>query len=86
MSNDGTRKSYTFLGIHPNNENYVLLLDHITQDAYKKYIPNIIRGEWYVGEYDSNFFCYKKMSHLIKELESIKNRIESNKKNSVKNA
>lgn len=44
----GNPNFYEFLCVHPHNNNYVLLLDGITKDAPKFYIPNIInQPEWY---------------------------------------
>lgn len=66
---------YEFLCVHPHNENYILALDIITQDAPKLYIPTLLGGEVYVGEYDSKFFLKIEIEYHKKEISSLKERI-----------
>ena len=50
--------------LHPNNENYIFVLDSVTQDANKHYIPLMIYEEYYVGEYDQAFVTAKRIEAL----------------------
>ena len=56
-------KYYEFLMVHPHNESYVLLLESLSQNAYKFYIPNII------GD-DSHFY----IEYTTKELYELKKK------------
>ena len=49
-----------FLMVHPNNEDYIFVLDSVTQDANKLFIPLMIHEEYYVGKYDPAFVRTKK--------------------------
>ena len=68
--------------LHPNNENYIFVLDSVTQDANKLYIPLMIHEEYYVGEYDPAFVRTKKIEELefeIKRLQVLINMLKNEK-------
>lgn len=53
-----------FIMEHPNNEDYILASNPITQNANKIYIPLMIHEEYYVGEYDQAFVTAKRIEAL----------------------
>ncbi len=48
---DGKEDYYEFLMVHPHNDKYVLLLDDLTQNAKKFYIPNIEMSAYWQIDY-----------------------------------
>lgn len=60
IAEGGKLECSDFLMVHPNNEDYILALDSITQNANKIYIPKMIEEEYYVGKYDPAFVRTKK--------------------------
>ena len=66
---------YEFLCIHPHNNNYVLLLDDITKDAPKFYIPNIInQPEWY-KDYTLDEVRQKRIEYHEMKISRLKKRM-----------
>lgn len=52
---------YKFLMVHPYNDEYVLLLDEVTQNAPKFYIPNIINcPSWQIDFTRKDILNYKR--------------------------
>lgn len=64
-----------FLMVHPNNEDYIFVIDSVTQDANKLYIPLMIHEEYYVGEYDQAFVTAKRIEALEFEVKRLQVRI-----------
>lgn len=64
-----------FLMVHPSNEDYIFVLDSVTQDANKLYIPLMIHEEYYVGEYDQAFVTAKRIEALEFEVKRLQLRI-----------
>ena len=64
-----------FLMIHPHNSEYVLMLDSLSQNATKHYIPNII-GSDHILQY----FIYDNVDEVtamhVKMLRDYANRLE----------
>ena len=68
--------------VHPNNEDYIFVLDSVTQDANKLFIPLMIHEEYYVGKYDPAFVRTKKIEELefeIKKLQVLINMLKNEK-------
>lgn len=63
-------KYYEFLMVHPHNENYVLLLESLSQNAYKFYIPNIIGDDshFYI-EYTEKEVLELRKKYLLNEMD-----------------
>ena len=58
---------YEYLMEHPHNDQYVLLLDTLTQEAVKIYIPNIEESpNWQTDYTDFDLLNYKYNYHLEK--------------------
>lgn len=64
-----------FLMVHPSNEDYIFVIDSVTQDANKLYIPLMIHEEYYVGEYDQAFVTAKRIEALEFEVKRLQVRI-----------
>ena len=65
--NGDTVLYYDFLMIHPHNNEYVLLLDTITKNAIKFYIPRIENSkEWQIDYTESDLLEYRYEYHLEK--------------------
>ena len=68
--------------VHPSNEDYIFVIDSVTQDANKLYIPLMIHEEYYVGEYDQAFVTAKRIEELefeIKRLQVLINMLKNEK-------
>ena len=61
--------------VHPSNEDYIFVIDSVTQDANKLYIPLMIHEEYYVGEYDQAFVTAKRIEALEFEVKRLQSRI-----------
>lgn len=64
-----------FLMVHPSNEDYIFVIDSVTQDANKLYIPLMIHEEYYVGEYGQAFVTAKRIEALEFEVKRLQVRI-----------
>lgn len=63
---------YEYLMPHPRNENYVLMLDTLTMDAKKVYIPDIIKEDSM-----AKWFRYDSIEEVEeKELELLRKRVD----------
>lgn len=60
---------WEFLMVHPHNPNYVLMIESLSQNALKLYIPNILDSEFYQD------YTIKDM--MIMQVESLKRDIQS---------
>lgn len=60
-----------FLMLHPNNENYIFVLDSVTQDVKKLYIPLMVHEEYYVGKTDLAFIRAKRIEALEFEVKRL---------------
>ena len=71
-----------FIMEHPNNEDYILASNPITQNANKIHIPKMIEEEYCVGKYDPEFVRTKKIEELefeIKRLQVLINMLKNEK-------
>ena len=67
---------YEYLGVHPHNEQYVLLLDTLTQDATKFYIPNIENSDKWQIDFTSKDLLKCKYNYYIERANKILNQME----------
>ena len=68
--------------VQQNNEDYSFVVDSVTQDANKLFIPLMIHEEYYVGKYDPAFVRTKKIEELefeIKKLQVLINMLKNEK-------
>lgn len=79
-TNDGKVTSYEFICIHPKNEGYILALNLFTQNGDKIYIPNLYKEEYWVGEYDNNFFTQKRIEYHQRMIKCLEERLNKNEK------
>lgn len=67
---------YEFLMVHPHNDKYALLIEGLTGDAPKVYIPSMENSaEWYIEFTDIEALEYQRNYHLTmanRKLERIK--------------
>lgn len=76
---------YRFYGVHPHNETYVLMIDELSQNALKFYIPTIIGDSdttWY-HDYTLSDICKKRIEYHQREILRISKQLkeyENNKK------
>lgn len=52
---DGNYTRWEYLMIHPKNQRYILALNSWTQNGDKLYIPDLFKGDYYVGDFDEDF-------------------------------
>lgn len=62
---DGNYRCWTYLMVHPKDQRYILALNSCTQDADKLYISDLLEGDYYVGDYDGDFF----LREMLKQYE-----------------
>lgn len=72
ITTDGQVISYDFLCIHPHNKNYIIAINRLTANGDKIYTPNLFKEEYWVGEYDSNFFTKKRIEYHERMIKSLK--------------
>ena len=63
---------WEYLCQHPRNPEYVLLLESLSQDAIKQYIPNLLNSkDWYIDYTFEEIYEKRKEWHLeqIKRLD-----------------
>ncbi len=63
--NGGNVDYYEFLMVHPHNDSYVLLLESLSQEAKKFYIPRVDNSdEWQTDYTDIELLEYQRNYHL----------------------
>lgn len=62
-------RSLTFVGIHPNNDNYIIFCDGEYTESL--YLFKGLEG-WYIGEYDEKFIGNILTKIFKREIKSIK--------------
>lgn len=67
---------YEYLCVHPHNETYILALNSFTQEGEKHYIPQLLKGEVYVGNYDTKFFTELRIKYYKREIERLEQRLK----------
>ena len=70
---------YDFLCIYPINDQYILALNNLTQHIDKIYIPYLLNGNYYLGNYDYDFCDSMLIEYHKKCISYIEQRIESRK-------
>ena len=67
---------FSFLMVHPCNEKYVLLMDDLTKDATKFYIPNLLdkHGYFYI-DYSRRELLEKEIEEHQKAIDALRRRI-----------
>lgn len=73
---DGEFRCYEFLMIHPHNEKYILALNSWTQNGDKLYIPDILKGGYYVGKIDDGFVAQEMIKQYERKIKSLQERIK----------
>ena len=58
---DGDYRFWTYLMVHPKNQSYILALNSCTQDADKLYIPDLLEGDYYVGDFDGDILLRERL-------------------------
>ncbi len=71
---------WEFLMIHPHNDQYVLLLDTLSQNAFKQYIPNILNTDEWQRDYKIDDVLEQRIAYHNKQIERIKERLDKTKK------
>lgn len=56
---DGDYRCWTYLMIHPKDQRYIFALN--SQDADKLYIPDLLEGDYYVGDFDGDFVLRERL-------------------------
>ena len=72
---DSNVEYWEFLMVHPHNSSYVLLLNNLSQDAFKFYIPNLINSNFY-NEYDLKEVYKIRIEELKREMVSCEETIK----------
>jgi hypothetical protein len=71
-----TCEFWEYLCLHPKNSKYVLLLENISQNAIKQYIPNLLNSnEWYIDYTFEEIWEQEKEWHL-QQIEKCSKRIK----------
>lgn len=70
---------WQYLMIHPNNDNYVLMIEGISKDAKKIYIPTLIDGGYFT-DYTLKEVYQKQIEGLEKRISYLKLRINKEDK------
>lgn len=79
---DGQVISYNFLCIHPHNKNYIIAINRLTANGDKIYIPNLFIDEYWVGEYDSDFFTKKRIEYYESMIKFLKRTLKEDNEES----
>lgn len=79
---DGQVISYDFLCIHPHNENYIIAINRLNANGDKIYIPNLFDQEYWVGDYNSNFFTKKRIEYHERMIKLLKEMLTENNEES----
>lgn len=71
---------WEFLMIHPHNDLYVLLLDILSQNAFKQYIPNMLNKEEWQMDYTIEDVLVQRIEYHKKQMKHIKERLDKARK------
>ena len=73
---NGDYECWDYLMIHPRNQRYILALNHWTQDADKLYIPDLLEGDYYVGDLKEDFLLREKLKQYELMEQELHERIQ----------
>lgn len=73
---NGIFRYYEYLMVHPNNENYYLFIENLSQEVVRIYIGELLGGDYYTGEYDSVFVNEKRIEFYKRKIQCLENRIK----------
>ena len=73
---DGNYRFWTYLMVHPKNQKYILALNSCTQDANKLYIPDLLEGDYYVGDFDGDFLLRERLKQYELMEQELHERIQ----------
>lgn len=73
---DGNYDCWEYLMIHPKNQRYILALNSCTQNADKLYIPDLFKGEYYVGDFDGDFSLRERLKQYELMEQELHERIQ----------
>ena len=73
---DGNYRFWIYLMVHPKNQRYILALNSCTQDANKLYIPDLLDGDYYVGDYDGDFILRERLKQYELMEQELHERIQ----------
>lgn len=73
---DGNYRFWTYLMVHPKNQRYILALNSCTQDANKLYIPDLLEGDYYVGDCDGDFILRERLKQYELMEQELHERIQ----------
>lgn len=71
---------WEFLMIHPHNDKYVLLLDPLSQDAFKQYIPKLLNNDDWQQDYKIEDILEQRIAYHKKMMKYIKERLDKARK------
>lgn len=74
---------WEYLCPHPRNPEYVLLLESLSQNAIKQYIPNLLESEWFI-EYTFEEIYEKRKEWHLKQAEKYEKRIKDEQSKKTK--
>ena len=66
---------YEFLCVHPNNDQYVLMIESLSQEAKKIYIPKLLNNEHFLTDYTMNEIYLAEIDWHTQQIERLKERI-----------
>ncbi len=66
---------WEYLMIHPNNNDYVLMIESLSKDAKKVYIPTLVGGGYYTN-YTFKEIYQKEIEYHEYEIERLQQRIQ----------
>lgn len=73
---DGNYMFWTYLMVHPKKQRYILALNSCTEDADKLYIPDLLEGDYYVGDYDGDFILRERLKQYELMEQELHERIQ----------
>lgn len=73
---DGNYRFWTYLMVHPKNQRYILALNSCTQDADKLYIPDLLEGDYYVGDFDGDILLRERLKQYELMEQELHERIQ----------
>lgn len=74
---------WEYLCPHPRNREYVLLLESMSQDALKQYIPDLLGSEWYI-DYTFEEIYEKQKEWHFRQTERLNDRIKDEQSKKTK--
>lgn len=76
---NGIFRYYEYLMVHPNNENYYLFIENLSQEVVRMYVSELLNGDYYIGDYDSVFVNEKMIEFYKRMIHCHENRIKEKK-------